>query len=248
MEQTTGEDGIGVRALGISKRFRGRQALDKVSLNLSPGEIVALIGPNGSGKSTLYNILAALEYPDSGQISIDGRDITRLPGFGRARLGLSYLPQEPSVLRGLSVRDNLALVLETRETDPVLRSRKIDALLDRFSLREHAESLPANLSGGQQRRCEMARTLAGDPRYLLLDEPFAKLDPISIQALSAQMRELAGQGIGVLITDHNIRAILSIADRVFVLLNGVMLGNGSPERVMADAGLRSAILSPDFVL
>ena len=248
MVQTKAEDVTGLCALRISKRFRGRQVLDNVSLKMSPGEIVALIGPNGSGKSTFYNILTALEYPDSGQIRLEGRDITRLPGFGRARLGLSYLPQEPSVLRGLSVRDNLALVLETREPDPVLQSRRIESLLDRFSLREFADSLPTELSGGQRRRCELARTIAADPRFLLLDEPFSKLDPISIEALSAQIRELAGQGIGVLITDHNIRAILRIADRVFVLQNGVILGNGSPERVMADPGLRSAILSPDFVL
>ena len=238
----------GVRLVAVSKRFRGRQALDGVSLDVTPGEIVALVGPNGSGKTTLYNILTALEYPDAGKVFFDGFDISGLPGFGRARLGLSYLPQEPSVLRGLTVRDNLAFVLETREKDPARRARKVDALLDSFALRDLADSMPAKLSGGQQRRCEMARTLASDPRYLLLDEPFSRLDPLRIAALSAELRGLASKGLGILITDHNIRAVFQIADRVFVLANGVMIGTGSPSAVLADAGLRSAILTPDFVL
>lgn len=238
----------GLQIIDISKRFGGRQALNRVSFDLAQGEIVALIGPNGSGKSTLYNILTALEQPDSGAIRLDGQDITGLPGFGRARLGLSYLPQALSVFRGLNVHDNLALVLEVRLPDRAQRAARLHALLDQFGLTGLAKAMPDALSGGQVRRCEIARALASEPRYLLLDEPFVGLDPIWIEDLAGLLVELARSGIGILVTDHNIRALLAIADRVVVLSSGTILGTGTPESVLADAGLRSAFMSPDYTL
>ena len=238
----------GLQVIEVSKRFGGRQAVSHASFNVAQDEIVALIGPNGSGKTTLYNILTALERPDTGTILLDGQDITRLPGFGRARLGLSYLPQAPSVFRGLSVRDNLALVLEARIPDRALRAARLRALLEQFDLTGLAETMPVALSGGQLRRCEIARALASEPRYLLLDEPFAGLDPIRIAELSDMLAALARSRIGILVTDHNIRAVLAIADRVIVLASGTILGTGTPESVLVDAGLRSAFLPPDFAL
>ncbi len=238
----------GLQVTDMSKRFDGREALSRVSFTLARGEIAALIGPNGSGKTTLYNILTALEQPDSGVIVLDGQDITRLPGFGRGRLGLGYLPQAPSVFRGLNVRDNLALVLEPRLPGRRQRAARLRTLLEQFELTELSEAMPSALSGGQVRRCEIARALASEPRYLLLDEPFVGLDPIRIADLSRMLVRLARSGIGILLTDHNIRAALAIADRVIVLSNGTILGHGSPESVLADAGLRSAFLAPDFAL
>jgi lipopolysaccharide export system ATP-binding protein len=241
----------GLRLVGVSKRYGARQALDGVSLTVHPGEIVALLGPNGSGKSTIYNILTGLERADRGQVLVDGVEVTDLPAFGRARLGISYLPQEPSSFRGLSVRDSLRLVLEWQVRDVTLREERVADLLRRFDLAGVADRKPAALSGGQRRRCETARALATKPRYLLVDEPFAKLDPIRIAALVSELRALVcGKGEtapGILITDHNIRAALGLAHRAVILVSGVVVATGAADRILDDPAIRNAILSPDTV-
>ncbi len=240
--------GEGLRLMGVSKRYGARQALDDVSLALFPGEIVALLGPNGSGKSTIYNILTGLEQADRGQVLVDGVAVTHLAAFGRARLGIGYLPQEPSGFRGLSLRDTLRLVLEGREPDAARRAQRVADLLRRFDLTEVADRRPAQLSGGQRRRAEIARTLATDPRYLLVDEPFTRLDPLRIAAISDQLRGLV-QGVddrapGILITDHNIRAALALAHRAVILISGVVIATGPADGILSDPAVRNAILSP----
>jgi lipopolysaccharide export system ATP-binding protein len=242
----------GLRVDGVSKQFGRRKALDNVSLTVQPGEIVALLGPNGSGKSTLFNILTGIEQADRGAVLIDGIDVTALPAFGRARFGMAYLPQEPSSFRGLSVEDNLRLVIEGCEPDAQRRERRIADLLAMFELTGLATRKPAALSGGQRRRCEMARALASEPRYLLVDEPFAKLDPIHIAAFSDMMRRLScgdtGIAPGILICDHNIRATLALAKRAVILVSGVMIASASSESILTDPRIRNAILSPDSVI
>lgn len=245
-------DTRGLRVDGVSKQFGRRKALDNVSLTVQPGEIVALLGPNGSGKSTLFNILTGIEQADRGAVLIDGVDVTDLPAFGRARFGMAYLPQEPSSFRGLSVQDNLRLVLEGREPDAQRRERRIADLLEMFELTDLAARKPAALSGGQRRRCEMARALASEPRYLLVDEPFAKLDPIHIAAFAEMMRRLSSGGTGtapgILICDHNIRATLALATRAVILVSGVMIGSGPSQTILTDPRIRNAVLSPDSVI
>lgn len=235
--------------VGVSKRFGRHQALNTVSLTLHPGEVVALLGVNGSGKSTLYNILTGLEKPDTGAVLLEGRDITALPAFGRARLGIRYLPQEPSLFRGLSLSDTLHLVLESHEPEARKREARVADLLHRFDLTEAANRKPASLSGGQQRRGEMACALATEPRFLLVDEPFAKLDPIRITQLASELRALTRHGgaraPGILITDHNIRAALGMADRAVILASGVVIATGPAADILANPEARNAILSPD---
>ena len=209
-----------------------------VSLEIRRGEIVALLGPNGAGKSTLMSVITGVQRPDSGVVEIDGIDVTGLPIYARAQLGLSYLPQETSVFRGLSVQDNILLYLESFEPNRALRYRRLEALLSEFGLTDIRTRSGAKLSGGERRRCEIARTLASDPKYILLDEPFAGVDPLAIAYVKATIAKLRDLGIGVLISDHNVRETLSIVGRAYIMESGRLLAWGTPDEIIADESVR----------
>jgi lipopolysaccharide export system ATP-binding protein len=238
-----------LEASQLSKRYRGRTVVHDVSLELSQGEVVGLLGPNGAGKTTCFYMLVGLVRADGGQILFDGRDITRDDMHRRARRGLGYLPQEPSVFRRMTVRDNLWSVLELRpELDDAGRREALAGLLEEFRAAHIADQLGQSLSGGERRRVEIARALAAAPRIILLDEPFAGVDPISIGELQAMVGQLRERGIGVLITDHNVRETLGICDRAYVIGEGRVLAAGPPDAVLADEGVRESYLGRDFRL
>jgi lipopolysaccharide export system ATP-binding protein len=220
--------------------------LRDVSMTLSRGEVVALLGPNGSGKTTCFYAIAGLVLPDAGQVMLDGRDVTALPMYRRARLGIGYLPQEASIFRGLSVEGNILAVLEIVQRDPHKRRERLEELLGDFSIAHlrHAPSLA--LSGGERRRVEIARCLAADPAYLLLDEPFAGVDPISVADIRGLVHDLRGRGIGVLITDHNVRETLEIVDRAYILHDGAVLKSGTAAEVINDEAVRRVYLGHGF--
>jgi lipopolysaccharide export system ATP-binding protein len=227
-----------LEAAHLSKSYGGHNAVADVSLLLQPGEVIALVGPNGAGKTTLLSMITGIVGPDSGRIDIDGVDVTRLPIYARAQLGLSYLPQEPSVFRGLSVEDNILLYLETFEPDRRQRQLRLEALLDEFDLVGLRKQKGSRLSGGQRRRCEIARALAADPYYVLLDEPFAGVDPLAISDLRETIDVLRARAIGVLISDHNVRETLSIVDRAYVMVDGRFIAEGPPAMIIADENVR----------
>lgn len=238
--------GLEARALG--KSYRGRRVIRDVSLRLEPGEIVALLGPNGAGKTTSFYAIAGLIFPEEGQVFVNGEDVTREPLYRRARRGIGYLPQEASVFRGLSVEDNILAVLELHERDRARRLARLEELLGDFSL-DHLRRAPAiSLSGGERRRTEIARCLAADPRYLLLDEPFAGVDPIAVGEIRQLVRSLAARNIGILITDHNVRETLSLVDRAYILHDGKVLMSGTPEEVVAHEIVRKVYLGSGFDL
>jgi len=238
--------GEGLVARGLGKAFRRRPVVRDVSLELRRGEVVGLLGPNGAGKTTCFYMITGLIPADSGTISIDGRDVTELPMYRRARLGLGYLPQEASIFRGLTVEENILAVLELVEPSRAKRSTRLDRLLAEFSI-EHLRRAPAPaLSGGERRRVEIARCLASDPAYVLLDEPFAGVDPIAVNDIRTLVGHLRGRGIGVLITDHNVRETLGIIDRAYILHEGRMLMSGAPSEVVADADVRRVYLGEGF--
>ena len=239
-----GDAGLAVRHL--SKSYRRRPVIRDVSLDLQRGEVVALLGPNGSGKTTCFYAIAGLVAPDSGAVLIDGRDVTGLPMYRRARLGIGYLPQEVSIFRGMTVEDNIVAVLEIAEPDRVRRHERLEELLSEFSIL-HLRRTPAlALSGGERRRTEIARCLAADPRYLLLDEPFAGVDPIAVGDIRVLVAELKTRGIGVLITDHNVRETLEIVDRAYILHEGRVLMSGTSDEVVRDENVRRVYLGRDF--
>lgn len=239
-----GQGGLQVR--GLRKSYKRRPVIRDVSLELSRGEVVALLGPNGSGKTTCFYNIAGLIRPDAGEVLIDGRDVTGLPMYRRARLGIGYLPQEASIFRGLSVEDNIMAVLEVAESDPHTRRERLEELLGDFSI-GHLRHAPAlALSGGERRRCEIARCLAADPKYLLLDEPFAGVDPIAVSEIRALVAQLKDRGIGVLITDHNVRETLEIVDRAYILHDGTVLMSGTAEEVVQDENVRRVYLGQHF--
>ncbi len=236
----------GLRVIGLRKSYKKRLVIRDFSMDVSRGEVVALLGPNGSGKTTTFYMIAGLVYPDAGQVLIDGRDISTLPMYRRARLGIGYLPQEMSIFRGLSVEDNINAVLEIAVSDRHKRRERLEELLSDFSI-EHLRRAPAlALSGGERRRVEIARCLAADPKYLLLDEPFAGVDPISVGDIRHLVADLKKRGIGVLITDHNVRETLEIVDRAYILHDGKVLMSGTPADVVQNENVRRVYLGADF--
>ncbi|MBK1734084.1 LPS export ABC transporter ATP-binding protein [Halorhodospira abdelmalekii] len=238
-----------LRAEGLSKQFRGRQVLTGAGLEVGQGEIVGLLGPNGAGKTTCFYMVVGLIAADSGHITLDEHEITHLPIHERARRGIGYLPQEPSVFRKLSVTDNLLAILELRsDLDRHGRNREMERLLTDFGLEHVRDSLGLSLSGGERRRVEIARALAAAPRFILLDEPFAGVDPISVGDIQRIIRRLAERGIGVLITDHNVRETLGIVQRAYILSGGQMLAAGDAQTILADPRVREVYLGEDFRL
>jgi lipopolysaccharide export system ATP-binding protein len=243
---TVTDGSAGLRVRHIRKSYRRRPVIRDVSLDLMRGEVVALLGPNGSGKTTCFYNIAGLILPDAGEVLIDGRDVTALPMYRRARLGIGYLPQEVSIFRGLSVEDNILAVLEITEPDRHKRREKLEELLSDFSI-THLRRAPAlSLSGGERRRAEIARCLASDPKYLLLDEPFAGVDPISVAEIRTLVHDLKSRGIGVLITDHNVRETLDIVDRAYILHDGTVLMSGTADEVVRDENVRRVYLGQNF--
>lgn len=240
------ETGLIVRNLG--KRHGGAWALSGVNLSLSGGEVLALMGPNGAGKSTLYRLLIGAERPDRGRIAMDGIDLTDLPPHARARCGLRHLPQDPSAFRGLTVAQNLQLALEAQEPDPARRRAQQEALIDRFHLGPLRNRRPAQLSGGQRRLTEIARMIVGQPRVVLLDEPFVGLDPLTVDQVCATIRGLCAQGLGVIITDHDVRSAMALADRAIVLHAGQVLAEGPVDQVLHDPAIRGVWLGQGFRL
>ncbi|MRX51494.1 LPS export ABC transporter ATP-binding protein [Paracoccus sp. S-4012] len=237
---------LGLAVRGLRKSYRRRPVIHDVSLDLARGEVVALLGPNGSGKTTCFYCVAGLVTPDAGEVRIDGRDASGLPMFRRARLGIGYLPQEMSIFRGLSVEQNIMAVLEVAEPERHHRRDRLEELLGDFSI-GHLRHAPAlALSGGERRRVEIARCLAADPRYLLLDEPFAGVDPIAVGEIRVLVAALKDRGIGVLITDHNVRETLGIVDRAVILHDGRMLMAGTVAEVVDDPDVRRVYLGEDF--
>ncbi|MEM9061316.1 MAG: LPS export ABC transporter ATP-binding protein [Pseudomonadota bacterium] len=231
---------------GLGKSYRRRPVVRDVSLHLERGEVVGLLGPNGAGKTTCFYMVIGLIQADSGTISVDGTDISDLPMYRRARLGLGYLPQEASIFRGLSVAENIKAVLELVEPDRLERNRRLDALLGEFSITHLRRTPAAALSGGERRRVEIARCLASDPSYVLLDEPFAGIDPIAVGEIRDLVGHLKDRGIGVLITDHNVRETLEIIDRAYILHDGHVLMDGTPDQVVEDANVRRVYLGEGF--
>ncbi|MBL4916684.1 LPS export ABC transporter ATP-binding protein [Szabonella alba] len=241
---TKGDAGLVIR--NLRKSYKRRPVIRDVSMELSRGEVVALLGPNGSGKTTCFYAIAGLVSPEGGQVLIDGRDVTPLPMYRRARLGIGYLPQEVSIFRGLSVEDNILAVLEIVLSDRHKRRERLEELLSEFSI-THLRRAPAlALSGGERRRVEIARCLAADPKYLLLDEPFAGVDPIAVGEIRHLVADLKRRGIGVLITDHNVRETLEIVDRAYILHDGKVLMSGTTDEVVRDENVRRVYLGQNF--
>ena len=236
-------------AKGLRKRYRSREVVRDFGLELRDGEIVGLLGPNGAGKTTCFYMIVGLVPADAGSITLDGRDITGEPMYARAKLGVGYLPQEPSVFRKLSVADNIRLVLELRpDLDEDGRERELADLLDELQIGHVADQPGASLSGGERRRVEIARALAGKPRLILLDEPFAGVDPISVNEIQRIVTHLKDRGIGVLITDHNVRETLGICDRAYILAEGAVLAQGAPETLLENPDVRRVYLGDTFRL
>ena len=241
-----GENLLAVR--GIAKSYRRRQVVHDVSLALRRGEAVGLLGPNGAGKTTVFYMITGLIRPDRGAIELDGFDITGLPMYRRARLGIGYLPQEASIFRGLSVKDNILAVLEVAEPDRARRLAELESLLDEFGITHLRDSPSIALSGGERRRVEIARALASRPSFMLLDEPFAGIDPIAVGDIQALVRHLTGRGIGVLITDHNVRETLGLIDRAYIIAAGEVLTEGQPDEIVANPDVRRLYLGEQFTL
>ena len=231
---------------GLRKRFGRKVAVDGISFRMAVREVVGLLGPNGAGKTTAFFMIAGFIEPSEGSVLLEDRDITRLPMYRRARSGIAYLPQEPSVFRRLTVRQNVLAVLETRRMPRGQRHDLCDELLAELGIGEIADQKAHTLSGGERRRTEIARALASDPRFLLLDEPFAGIDPIAVHHLKAVVRSLAGRDIGILLTDHNVRDALEITDRSYIIDGGHIIAEGSREALLADPAARSAYLGEEF--
>jgi len=239
----------GLAAIDLVKAYRARRVVDRVSFVVNPGEVVGLLGPNGAGKTTSFNMVVGLVRPDSGTVQVGDRALTKAPMHTRARAGLGYLPQEASVFRRMSVAHNLEAVLELRgDMERADRTQRVDALLDEFELQHVRDGLGEHLSGGERRRVEIARCLAMDPKIVLLDEPFAGIDPIAVADLQSLIGGLKARGLGVLITDHNVRETLSICDRAYILVAGKVLEHGSRESIANSERARAVYLGERFSL
>jgi lipopolysaccharide export system ATP-binding protein len=233
----------------LAKRYQARTVVNDVSLSVSSGEVVGLLGPNGAGKTTSFYMIVGLVRCDGGSVHLDQRDLTTLPMHARARLGLGYLPQEPSIFRKLSVADNIMAILEAQADQPAAnRRRRLESLLRDLNIEHLRTHRGESLSGGERRRVEIARALASEPRFILLDEPFAGVDPISVGDINRIIRYLSSRSIGVLITDHNVRETLSICDRGYIVNEGLIICEGRPDAILNDARVREVYLGQDFKL
>jgi len=236
-------------AANLAKSYKGREVIRDVSISIQEGEIVGLLGPNGAGKTTCFYMIVGLIRADRGKVTIDQKDITRLPMHGRARCGIGYLPQEASIFRKMSVRDNLLAILETRhDLSQKQRESKMNELLEEFHITHIIDSLGMSLSGGERRRVEIARALATEPSFILLDEPFAGVDPISVNDIKSTIKHLQSKGIGILITDHNVRETLDICEKAYIVSEGTILASGTPNAIMQNNAVRSAYLGDTFQL
>ncbi len=244
LELSPADGGLRVRNLG--KSYKRRRVIHDVSMDLNRGEVVALLGPNGAGKTTCFYAIAGLVTPEVGSVFVDGRDVTLLPMYRRARLGIGYLPQEASIFRGLSVEDNIMAILEHWVDDVKSRHERLEELLGEFSIGHLRRASALSLSGGERRRVEIARCLASDPKYVLLDEPFAGVDPIAVSDIRKLVAQLKNRGIGVLITDHNVRETLGIVDRAYILHEGHLLMSGTADEVVRDETVRRVYLGQNF--
>ena len=238
----------GLQARGIGKNFGNKRVVRNVSIGVRRGEAVGLLGPNGAGKTTTFYMLSGLMQADEGSIFLDGNDVTETPLYQRARLGIGYLPQESSIFRGLSVEKNIRAVLEITESNADLRDSMLEELLAEFGI-GHLRNTPSiNLSGGERRRLEIARALAARPSFLLLDEPLAGIDPIAVADIRDLISQLKEHGLGVLITDHNVRETLEIVDRAYIIHDGAVLMEGTPEEVVGHSGVREVYLGNNFLI
>ncbi len=238
-----------LEALGIAKRYRTREVVQDLSISIESGEVVGLLGPNGAGKTTAFYMIVGLIGCGRGRIILNGRDVTRLPVHRRARLGLGYLPQEASIFRKLSVADNIRSILQLRnDLHRAERQRVMEELIEELHIGHVRDSLGISLSGGERRRVEIARTLAANPKFILLDEPFAGVDPISVLDIQRIIRQLIQREIGVLITDHNVRETLGICGRAYILNNGALMASGSPAELLSNQSVRDVYLGQDFSL
>lgn len=238
----------GLSVVAIGKSYDQRVVLRDISLSVNRGEVIGLLGPNGAGKTTCFYSIMGLAAPDTGRILLDGVDITRLPMYRRAALGLGYLPQETSIFRGMTVAENISAVLEVSEPDAATRARRLEELLGEFNITRLRDVNAMSLSGGERRRCEIARALAASPSIMLLDEPFAGIDPISIADIRTLVVHLRDRDIGVLITDHNVRETLEIVDRACIIYDGRVLFEGTPDALVRDETVRRVYLGEDFAL
>jgi lipopolysaccharide export system ATP-binding protein len=237
-----------LQASGLAKSYKSRQVVRDLSVELAAGEVVGLLGPNGAGKTTAFYMIVGLVPCDAGRILLDDVDVTQLPMHRRAQLGLGYLPQEASVFRKLSVEDNIMAILETRNMERGAREHRLEKLLEELRIGHVRKTLGLSLSGGERRRVEIARALAAEPRFMLLDEPFAGVDPLSVLDIQRIIRELTGRGIGVLITDHNVRETLGVCSRAYIVNQGTVIAAGSAEEVLANPQVREVYLGQSFRL
>jgi lipopolysaccharide export system ATP-binding protein len=239
-----------LKAESLGKQYKSRRVVSGLSLEVSSGEVVGLLGPNGAGKTTAFYMIVGLVPCDEGRIFLDERELTRLPMYRRARLGLGYLPQEASVFRKLSVEDNIRAILEVRDDldDEAAREAALESLLEELHIGHIRTGIGMSLSGGERRRVEIARALAAEPRFILLDEPFAGVDPISVDDIQRIIRHLSARGIGVLITDHNVRETLGICGRAYIVSSGSVIASGSAEEILANPQVREVYLGQDFRL
>ena len=247
MTELTVKDGdVGLKVVNLRKSYRKKVVIRDVTLELGRGEVVALLGPNGSGKTTCFYSIAGLVTPEGGKVIVDGRDVTTLPMYRRAKLGIGYLPQEMSIFRGMTVEDNIMSILEIAVPEKRKRRERLEELLSEFSIEHLRRASALALSGGERRRVEIARCLAAGPKYVLLDEPFAGVDPIAVGEIRHLVADLKNRGIGVLITDHNVQETLQIVDRAYILHDGKVLMSGTTAEVVADKNVRRVYLGNSF--
>lgn len=233
---------------GLRKRYNGKAVVNDISLTISSGEVVGLLGPNGAGKTTTFYMVLGLIRPDTGKIVLDGEDLSDAPMYKRARKGIGYLPQEPSIFRKLNVEENILSVLELTDSDRKSRQARLESILQEFGITHIAKHQGHHLSGGERRKVEIARAIAVDPAFILLDEPFAAIDPLAVNDLKNTLRQLTSKGIGLIITDHNVRETLSITDRAYIINEGRILAHGIPDKLISDELVKRSYLGEGFTL